>query len=151
MAERIIWKFGQEYICIEDGSPATEQEVSDFAEKQKQTKIASESSRKIAEEERKQWQEKYTKTILDYFEIYEKEDIGHWDDEWLAYRLATNIFDSVPDDYYYEEDTRDKKDVFKELSEHDDRFSSFLGEMRKTFPDHYDMAIEYFLSGWHDT
>jgi hypothetical protein len=86
-----VWKFGDQYIHIDDGSTATPDEIVAFQEKHRRLNEVDHAACARAEELDRKWHAEYDQRIKDYYGY--EQDRDHWDDDWLIYQLATSIFD----------------------------------------------------------
>lgn len=149
MSERTIWQFGLQYICIEDGSPATDAERTEFLERHALAKKAGEENTKLAEEADRKWHEKYDPIMKSFFGYEEIDEEDYEDTSWmchsdddLVYRLATTIFDGIPSSEIPNYDYYDTEMV---------RGSEVVASIKKTFPEYWEEAVQCYLERNHDT
>lgn len=150
---RTIWQFkGDEYFCIEDGSPATEEEIIAFKERHKSSKEDHNKRQLESEKEDKAWHDKYDPLIKEYFypESDDEDDLEMYSfssEDGLIYNLSTSIFDQIADSVY----TNGKLVKSRVLQYIREEKDPRLVEMKKLFPEQFKRAVDGFLAGEHDT
>ncbi|KKN20705.1 hypothetical protein LCGC14_0932770 [marine sediment metagenome] len=141
---RDIWQFGEQYIDGDTGKDATSEEIVIFKQKVEEQRLVGAKMEKIHLQKEKEWHLKYDSLIWDFFEYEElgmdKEDLLHLDDEYLAYHLATYLFDRASGYGFEQLQTRHPNDWEKELD-----------EIKQKFPDHWERALENYKCRNHDT
>ena len=148
IGDKDIWQFGDEYIDSNTGESATAEEIVIFKKWADEQKIRGEENKKIRLQEEKDWHLKYDPLIRKFFEYDEyeeddiQEDLSHMDDNYLAYQLATCMFDRTSGFNYFRE-------------QHPDDWESLLNKMcldiKEIFPDHWEQALDNFKNRHHDT
>lgn len=150
IGDKDIWQFGNEYINVNTGEPATQEEISIFEDSITKQKVIAAEEKEIRLQREKEWHEKYDNLIRDFFEYeemgYEEEEIKvilkSYDDDRLAYALATQMFDLTSGFNYFQEQHPD---------DWEGQLDQVCLEVKQSFPDHWEQALENFKNGWHDT
>jgi len=105
-----------------------------FKEHVKKEKEKEEKNIKIRAIKEDKWKKKYLPRIIKHFCTSDRDDpsyYSHWDDEWLIYQMSTELFDLDFNNEY--EDVEGVK------------------KLKKDFPEYFDLAVEGFRNGAHDT
>jgi len=140
-----IWQFGGQYIDSNTGLEATPEEVATFRKRalldDEGQVIRAEQIEKSLQIE-KDWHERYDSSIRNFFEYDEDEELRYYDDDQLAYDLATRMFDLTSGFNYFKKQHPD--DWERQLDQ-------VCHEVKETFPDHWKQALENFKNRCHDT
>ena len=161
-----ICQFGEQYIDIDTGQPATEEEISLFWVKiEEDRKLMDEISsvqKEKDKKESKEWHAKYDPSMKEFFN---EEDDPDWepygDEDDLIYALSTVLFDhSAVLGITTEQEIKERRDeiaqwfpgtsedsILKNIRD----FDEILEEMKKAFPDYWEEALEGYKDGSHDT